>query len=293
VITTREAFEGEPRVGLHDLREIVHDLWHSRELLFQLTLRDIRVRYKQAVMGFAWAILNPLLIVAAGLVVRVSLLNMAGAQFDVSSATAVVTKGLAWAFFSGSVGFATNALTNNGALIAKIYFPRETLPLSAVLASTFDSLVAVAAVAVVLPFTGWRPTSAVVWVPMLAVLLFALTLAIGLLASCANLFFRDVKYIVQLLISFGIFFTPVFYEPAVLGAGSITLQMLNPLAGILEGLRLSIADGHNLWQPLVAADGGVVWSPLFLLYSATWALGGLVVSAVIFHRAQFRFAEYL
>jgi ABC-type polysaccharide/polyol phosphate export permease len=112
--------------------------------------------------------------------------------------------------------------------------------------------------------------------------------------SCGNLFYRDVKHIVQLLISFGIFFTPVFYEPAILGGRWIPLQMLNPLSPILEGLRLSVADGHNLFVTITqAADGAVVWTPLYLCYSMVWAFGGLCLSAVIFHRAQYRFAEYV
>jgi lipopolysaccharide transport system permease protein len=123
--------------------------------------------------------------------------------------------------------------------------------------------------------------------------LFVLTLAAGLFISCANLFFRDVRYITQLLITFGIFFTPVYYEPAALGARWITPQMLNPLSPILEGLRLSMVDGHNLFVTLrQASDGAVIWSPLYLGYSMLWAFGGLVLAALLFHRAQYRFAEY-
>jgi ABC-type polysaccharide/polyol phosphate export permease len=284
-----------PRRGvLHELREVLHDVSQSRGLIYQLTLRDIRVRYKQAVMGFAWAILSPLLIVAAGIVVRVAMLHMAGRTFEMGSATAIVVKGLAWGFFAAAIGFATTSLTGNAHLITKVYFARETLPLSVILASTFDSLIGSTAMLVMLPFLGWRPTWAVVWVPLLAVVLFVLTLAAGLFISCANLFFRDVRYITQLLITFGIFFTPVYYEPAALGARWITPQMLNPLSPVLEGLRLSMVDGHNLLVTLrQASDGAVIWSPLYLGYSMAWAFGGLVLAALLFHRAQYRFAEYV
>lgn len=279
---------------LHDLREIARDVTHARSLIFQLTLRDIRVRYKQALMGLAWAVLSPLLVVGAGVVVRVAMLHMAHERFDVSAMTGIVVKGLAWAFVAGAVGFSTTALTGNAPLISKVYFPRETLPLSVILASTFDSLIGSAALCVILPIAGWRPTLAALWVPALALTLFVLTLAMGLLVSCANVFFRDVKYIVQLLIPFGIFVTPVFYEPAVLGGRWIALQMLNPIAPIVEGLRLSVVEGHNLLVPIVqAADGAVVWTPHYLYYSVAWAFGGLLVSAVVFHRAHFRFAEYV
>jgi lipopolysaccharide transport system permease protein len=294
MLTTSSLTDDGPPGLIHDLSEIVRDIWRSRSLVFQLTLRDIRVRYKQALMGFAWAILTPLLVVAAGVVVRIALLNMANQRFEVSAATGIIVKGMAWAFISGAVGFSTTALTSNGALISKVYFPRETLPLSIILASTFDSLVGTAAVSLLLPITGWRPTWTLLWVPVLAGVLFTLTLAAALLLSCANLFFRDVKYIVQLLISFGIFFTPVFYEPSILGGQWIGLQMLNPVAPILEGLRLSVANGHNLLVTITqSTDGALIWSPYYLFYSAAWAVGGLLVSAVIFRRAQFRFAEYV
>ena len=292
-MTTPKLVDAPPVGVLHDLREIVSDLSHAKGLIYQLTLRDIRVRYKQAAMGFAWAILSPLLIVSAGVVVRVALLHMAGKSFELSSAVSIVVKGLAWGFFASAIGFATTSLSGNAALITKVYFARETLPLSVILASTFDSLIGTTAMLLVLPFLGWTPSWAVLWVPLLASTLFAFTLGAGLLVSCANLFFRDVRYITQLLITFGIFFSPVYYEPSALGTRWIGPQMLNPLAPILEGLRLSMVDGHNLLQSIVRnADGAVIWSPWYLAYSVAWAFAGLIISALIFHRSQFRFAEY-
>jgi ABC-type polysaccharide/polyol phosphate export permease len=244
-------------------------------------------------MGFAWAILTPLLVVAAGVFVRVALLHASHARFRLAVLSGVMVKGVAWAFVSGAVGTATTALSGNAHLVSKVYFPRETLPLSTVLASTVDSLVAAAAVAAFLPAMGWRPGWALLWVPVLAATLFALVLAAALVASCGNLFFRDVKYVVQLLVTFGVIFTPVFYEPAVLGERWIGAQMLNPLAPILEGLRLAVAEGHDLLAPVVLPSGAVAWSPWYLAYSALWAVVGLVGGAVVFHRAQFRFAEYV
>ena len=293
-MTTPTLVDAPAAGALHDLREIVSDLSHSKGLIYQLTLRDIRVRYKQALMGFAWAILSPLLIVAAGVVVRVALLHTAGRNFELSAVIAIVVKGLAWGFFSSAIGFATTSLSGNGPLITKVYFPRETLPLSVILASAFDSLIGTTAMLLLLPFLGWMPSWGVLWVPVLIAMLFSFTLAVGLFVSCANLFFRDVRYITQLLVTFGIFFSPVYYEPSVLGARWILPQMLNPIAPILEGLRLSVVEGHNLLQPIIrVADGAVVWTPLYLGYSLLWAFGGLIVSALLFHRAQYRFAEYV
>mgnify|MGYP000378820622 CR=1 FL=1 len=279
---------------LADLREIIVDLSHSRGLIYQLTLRDIRVRYKQAVMGFAWAILSPLLIVGAGTVLRVAMLRMSGQQFAAIDAGGIALKGVMWGFFASTLSLGTTALSGNPNLITKVYFAREVLPLSVVLAGAFDALVGAGAVAIVLPLTGWRPTWAVLWLPFLAVILFTFTLAIVLAVSCANLFYRDVRYLVQVLVSFGIFFVPVFYTPAMLGARWIGPQMANPLAAVLEGARLSVMDGHNLSVSLPSAtDGVLLWSPLYLVSSAGTAVLMLAMVAVIFRRAQFRFAEYV
>lgn len=276
-----------------ELASIVREVIAARGLIVQLTWRDIRVRYKQAVMGFAWAILSPMLIVAAGVVVRTALVRMADQPLAATGIAAVVIKGLAWGFFAGAIGFATTSLTGNAHLISKVYFTREALPISVILASAFDSLIGSAAFALFLPLLGWTPSLAVLWAPLLIVLLLLFTLTVGLLVSCGNLFFRDIKYIMQALITFGIFFTPVFFEPAILGAKWVRWQMLNPLAPLLEGLRLSVVEGHNLARVLVGPEGAVVWTPMYLGYSTLWATVGLAVAALIFHRSQGRFAEYV
>ena len=134
---------------------------------------------------------------------------------------------------------------------------------------------------------------ALLWVPMLALLLFLLTVAASLFLSCANLFFRDVKYIVQVMLTFGIFFTPVFFDPAMMGPRLAGLIMLNPLSPLLEGMSLAVVQQHDLLLPLISPDGIVVWSPLYLAYAALWAILGLAASAMIFHRSEFVFAEYI
>ncbi len=292
---TRIDLPDEPASGvLGDLRDVITDVSNSRGLVYQLTLRDIRVRYKQAVMGFAWAILSPLLIVGAGTILRVAMLRMSGQQFAAIDAGSIAMKGVIWGFFASALSLGTTALSGNPNLISKVYFPREVLPLSVVLACAFDACVGAGAVALALPLLSWRPTWALLWLPVLALVLFTFTLAIVLAVSCANLFYRDVRYLVQVLVSFGIFFVPVFYTPEMLGARWIGPQMANPLATILEGARLSIMEGRNLLLPITrASDGVVLWNPMYLLVSAGTAVTLLAISAVVFRRAQFRFAEYV
>lgn len=279
------------------MREIVVDeIWKYRELVQALALRDIRIRYKQAVMGFAWAILMPALIVAAGALVRFAMAYIGGGEVAVSEIAGMAVKALPWAFFVGAINFGVNSLTGNLPLITKIYFPREVLPLATTLAQTFDSLVGTVSLALILPLLGVAYGLNVLWVVPLAAILFLFTLGVGLFLGCGNLFFRDVKYIVQVLITFGIFFTPVFFEPDMFGQTGGMIMMLNPLSPILEGVRLSVVEGHNLAVPLVTTEAGgdqfLTWSPWYLAYSTLWAIGGLIGGARLFHRFEFVFAEY-
>ena len=287
----------EVRPGFfEDLREVATDVWRAHELLYQLTRRDLAIRYKQAVMGFGWALFTPLLIVLSGSLVRVAMATLSGASVSVGELAGMTLKAIGWAFFAGAIGTATNSLLANMNLITKVAFPREVLPLSAVVAQAFDCSIALAAASIALVAFGsvaW--TAALLWVPVLLVMLIAFTVMVALLLSCANLFFRDIKYIVQVLLNFGVFFTPVLYEPAMLGPKGAKLIFLNPLSPMLEGLRLVVVDGANLFEPILttAKNGATVvaWDPIALLWSALWIVVGLPIVAVVFHRAEFLFAE--
>lgn len=283
------------RYFLADFREVAGDIRTYRELMFEFARRDIRIRYKQAVMGFGWAIFMPILIVISGVLIRVAMGQAAGAGVGRADIAGIALKGVGWAFFAGAVTFGTVVLTANHNLISKVYFPREVLPFAAILAQTFDTGIGLAALLLLLPFLGVVPHIAILWAPLLLVLLWLLTAAVVVFLSCANLFFRDVKYIVQVVLTFGILFTPVFYEPAMMGPKGGWLMWLNPLTPILEGLRLSVVTGHNLLVPLteVTRKGAEVtaWHPASLLYTAAWAIGGLLIAVLVFHRSQAAFAE--
>jgi lipopolysaccharide transport system permease protein len=282
-----------PPTYAEDLREAATELWRFREMLYQLTLRDVRIRYKQAVIGFGWALLMPALVVLSGCIVRYALTRRSGAPLDLAGIASISVKALPWSFFVGTMSFATQSLTGNLQLVSKVYFPRAVLPLAATLGQAFDALIGAIVLVLVLPFLDVHLSLALLWVPVLALLLFLLTVAASLFLSCANLFFRDVKYLVQVMLMFGIFFTPVFFDPAMMGRKLAGLIMLNPLSPLLEGLSLAVVQQHDLLVPLIAADGIVVWSPWYLMYAALWAVLGLAASAMIFHRSEFVFAEYI
>jgi ABC-type polysaccharide/polyol phosphate export permease len=247
-----------------------------RDLLMALTAKEIRVRYKQSVMGFLWAILMPLLIVAAGAIARYALSSVSGGAMS-ASIVPILVKSAPWAFFVGALRFSTESLVKNSNLVTKIYFPREVVPYAAVLAALFDFAVAGGVITIALIVANVGVSAQLVWVPLILFLLILLTSGLALLTACANLFFRDVKYIVEAMLTFGIFFTPVFFEARTFPKWA-HLILLNPLGSLLEALN----DVVVLHQ---APD--VAW----LAYAGVSALVVFAVSTLIFRRTEPLFAE--
>lgn len=237
-------------------------------------------------MGFAWALLMPALTISAGLIIKGALARGGG---DTPSISGIALKSWAWAFFAGAMNFATMSLLTNISLVTKIWFPREVLPLSSVLAQCVDALVGLVVLGLVAPLLGVSMSWAILWLPLLLVILFVFTTGLAFLFACANIFFRDVKYILQVLLTFGIFFTPVLLEPSQMGRFA-EIMMMNPLAPILEGLRFAVTEGHNLLRPLDV--GGVVgWRPWWLAYSAGTSMLLLWGSLRLFRASTASFAE--
>lgn len=211
------------------------ELYRHRELFYTITCRDIKVRYKQSVMGFLWAILMPTLVLLAGIIVRYGLALTSGKHLETVDIASVAVRSVPWAFLVSSIRFASNSLVGNRELVTKIYFPKEIFPLAAVSACFFDFIVASGALVILLLIlkTGWNV--ALLWVPVLLVTMALLAAGIGMIVSAAGLFFRDVKYIVEAVLTFAIFFTPVLYDTRMFGEKGKWL-LLNPAAPILEGI---------------------------------------------------------
>ena len=229
----------------------------------------------------------------AGMVIRYAVAYSNGRGMQTSALAGMAVKAVPWAFFVGCLNTSTPSLVANMSLVTKIYFPREVLPLSTVLAQTFDSSIGLLLVSLTLcvPFFGVTPSIQLLWVPVLLLLLWLLALGAGLFLACANLFFRDVKYLVQVFVTFGIFITPVILDISAYGPKIAPYMMLNPVSPILEGLVLTIVAHHNLLDPFVTRTGFETWHPWYLAYSALWAVGGLLLSSLFFHRSERRFAE--
>jgi homopolymeric O-antigen transport system permease protein len=259
------------------MKEKLQELYQYRELLYMIAYRDVRVRYKQSVMGLLWAVLMPVLIVGAGIVVRYAYAVASGKPLEAGDIASVAVKSLPWAFLVSSIRFSCNSLTNNQNLVTKVYFPKEVFPVAAVMASLFDFLVASGALLLflVLIQIGW--STQLVWVPLLLLLMVVLAVGIAMMVSAAGLFFRDVKYIVEVGLTFGIFFTPVLYDVRMLGNKGFWL-MLNPVAPILEGLGACIVRHQPPDLP-------------WLAYSFTFSLALLLGGYVFFKHLEPAFAE--
>jgi lipopolysaccharide transport system permease protein len=255
----------------------LRELLRSRELLYMITWREIRIRYKQSLMGILWAVLMPIIITAAGLMVRIVASKVSGHPITGADISGIGVKALPWAFFVSALRFGTTALTGNTSLVTKIKFPRLVLPLSSVLTSLSDMAIAIPVLVVLLPFTGVRLSLTMLWAPVLLLILVLFTAGLCILSSAANLFFRDVKYLVEVVLTFAIFFTPVLYDASLAGKWRSVL-MLNPVAPVLEGLNSSVVRGQPPDLSWVAYSAGV---SLLLCWGAV----------VFFRQLEPRFAE--
>jgi lipopolysaccharide transport system permease protein len=248
------------------MKKELKELYKYRELLYMIAYRDIKVRYKQSIMGFMWAILMPVLIVLSGVVVRYAYALASHAPLQTVDIASVAVKSLPWAFLVSSIRFACLSLISNKELVTKIYFPKEIFPIAAILASFFDFVVASGALIFLLLVLqiGWSAYLA--WVPALLLTMVLLAAGIGMIVAAASLYFRDVKFIVEVFLTFGIFFTPVFYDASMFGDKGKWL-LLNPMSPILDGLGACIARHQSPDLP---------WFAYSLVCSMLTFLGGYV-----------------
>lgn len=259
------------------MNEMIKELFNYRELLLAFTRRNIQMKYKQTFMGFLWALFMPAIIVISGIMVRKAMSVLSGKNLEWEHVASVAVKALPWAFFVGAIKFAVNSLVGNINLVTKIYFPRVVFPLSYVLGHTFDFVVASFALSIILCFAKVGVSIYLLWLPVLLIFLILLTAGFSIILSCANLFYRDVRHIVDVLLTFGIFFTPVFYD-ANMFSGLKTILMLNPMGSILENINHVVV----LHQ---APEMG------WLIYAGLWSVLGFFGAWCIFEKAEPKFAE--
>jgi len=223
-----------------DLRE----LWEYRELLYFLIWRDIKVRYKQTVLGAAWAILQPFLTMVVFSIFFGRLANVPsdGIPYPIFSFTAL----LPWQLFARALTQSGNSLVNNRQLITKVYFPRLIIPLSGVLAGLVDFGIAFMVLLGMMFYYGIVPTAAILTLPFLLLLAVATALAVGLWLSALNVQYRDVRHVIPFLTQFWLFATPIAYSSSLVPEGYRALYGLNPMAGVVEGFRWALL-GSQAW----------------------------------------------
>jgi lipopolysaccharide transport system permease protein len=217
-------------------------LFHYRDLLWMWTLREVQVRYKQSLLGIAWAVLQPLVLMIIFTIVfsRLVQVDTGGIPYPIFSYTALVP----WTFFATSLSFGIASVVNNMNLVTKIYFPREILPLASIGAAFVDFLVSAVILAGMILIYGMRPGWVALWILPLLVLQIALTIAVVLLGAALLVFFRDVRFVVPLLTQVWMYATPVIYPIELVPVQWRTLYFLNPMAGIIDGYRRVLIMGQ-------------------------------------------------
>ncbi|HYE89227.1 MAG TPA: ABC transporter permease [Vicinamibacterales bacterium] len=258
-----------------DLREMVREQYDYRDLLYQMTRRDLLLRYKQTVMGFGWAVFMPLVNTAVFSVIftRVAPLNV-----DMPYPLFAYCGLLAWNFSASSFRFSVVSLTSNANLVTKVYFPREIFPLSAVLVSLVDLAVGSTVLVALMVYYQVAPTTALLALPWVLMVHVMFTMSVSLLLAMANLFYRDVKYLFELVLTVWMFVSAVLYPVSQVGGVLGRIMAFNPVTPILEGYRDVILRGQ---LPDPAAFGiTTIVSAIFL--AGAW---------LTFHRAEYAFAE--
>lgn len=224
-------------------RRYWRDLWHYRELVYFLAWRDVAVRYKQTAIGIIWALLRP----GVTMLVFVGFRRLA--HFPTSAVPEpllVFAAVLPWQFFSTALAEASDSLISNANLLTKVYFPRLVIPGAAVVTSLVDFCITLGLLAALMVWYGFMPGWQVVFLPVVVVMSFALSLGLGLFLAALNVEYRDFRYVVPFIVQFGMFISPVAFSTAEVPEQWRTLYSLNPLVGIIDGFRWSLLGGDAL-----------------------------------------------
>jgi lipopolysaccharide transport system permease protein len=251
------------------------ELWHYRELLYFLTLRDIKVRYKQTLMGVAWVIIQPLTTVLIFTLVfnRFVRLNTGSLPYPLFALSGL----LLWLFFANAVTNSTHSLVSNANLITKVYFPRMFIPAASVAAGLVDLGVAFLLLIAISFYYGVALTVNILLLPLFVLMIAMLALAVGLVSAATTVKYRDLRHALPFIIQLWMFASPVIYPTSIVPERWKWLIIINPVAGIIEGFRASLTGGNFDW--------------FHVSISAVITLGLLVCSVYIFRRFEDTFAD--
>lgn len=241
------------------------ELWRYREVMFFLTWRDIKVRYKQTVLGVAWAILQPLLAMLVFTIVfgRIAKLPSDGLPYPVFVYVALIP----WTFFANGHTQASNSLVGNANLLKKVYLPRLALPISSVLSCVVDLACALLILAVMLPYYRIAVTPTILWIPVFALLAFGCALGVGTWLAALNVQYRDVRYALPFVTQLWLFATPIAYSTQLVDPAWRGIYALNPMVGVIEGFRWAVFGSSALTLEVAVSS---VLSTSALLVGGGW-----------------------
>jgi len=216
----------------------LHELWNYRELLASFTMRDIKIRYKQTALGFAWAIIQPLFMMVIFTVIFGGFAKIPsdGVPYPLFSFAAL----LPWMLFSEGLTRSTMSMVANSNIMTKVYFPRLIMPISGILSPLVDFVVSISILIVMMAYYGFVPTWNVVFLPLFIILALATSLGVGLWLSALNVKYRDFQYTVPFLIQIWMYASPVVYPASMLPKAIQPFYGLNPMAGVIEGFRWAL-----------------------------------------------------
>ena len=243
----------EPSKGWVDLR--FDELKEFRELLYFLVWRDIKVRYKQTVLGASWAIIQPFMtmVVFSLFFGRLAGIPSDDVPYPLWSYAALVP----WTFFANGMTLSSNSLVGAGNIIKKVYFPRLIVPTAAVLSGLVDFALAFVVLLFMMAFFGYLPTGNAVWLPAFLLLAFSTCRGVGRWRSALNGQFRDVRHTIPFLTQFWLFATPIAYPSSLVDAQWRPLLGLNPMAGVVEGFRWALLGTDTGPGPMIALSCAV------------------------------------
>lgn len=253
-------------------------LCRHRELLFTLTARDIKVRYKQSVLGVAWAVMRPFLLMLVFTIVfsRLARIDTGQIPYPIFSYCAL----LPWTFFATSMNLGSQSLVSNMNLVTKIYFPREVLPLASIGGCSVDFLVGSILFIGMMFFYRIQLTSNVFWIPGLFVLQVIFVSGLSLFVSALNVFYRDIKHVTPVAIQLWMYATPIIYPVTLIPEKYRGIYMLNPMAGIIDSYRRVLITGEPPNLLYLGLAGGIALSVLLIGYG-------------YFKRAETKFADII
>ena len=254
----------------------LRELWEYRELLFFFAWRDIKVRYRQTVLGVLWAIIQPFLTMVIFNLFFGRLANIPsdGVPYPVFSFAALVP----WTFFANALTQASNSLVLSGNMLKKIYFPRLALPIATVVAGVVDFALAFIVLLGIMLYYGLVPTANIIWLPFFALLALVTSIGVSLWLSAMNVQFRDVRYTIPFLTQAWLFVTPIAYPSSLLPEPLRIVYGLNPMAGVVEGFRWALLGTDTAPGPM-------------MIVSSVVALILLVSGAFYFRRMEQSFAD--